>query len=89
MLHSASAKGVTVKPFIFYIIIAWSTGPLVPMSQKTIILEFSTMTECESVAHQVELEVKASGSPFEIKNLRCFRCTDVYTKDVCSKPRPR
>ena len=48
-----------MKPWIFYVILAWQIGPLAPEQQKTLILQFDSLKECQSIAEQVEISDQA------------------------------
>jgi hypothetical protein len=76
-----------MKPWIFYIIIAWKAapGPLIPEEQKTIVLEFTYQSECLSIAAQTEALLKRHAPQVRIKQLSCLACTQLYDKAKCKK----
>jgi hypothetical protein len=75
-----------VKPWILYMIVAWSTGPLDPGGQKTLLLEFEQLKECLNIADQVDRQVKEAQSIFEIKQISCLPCENLYGRDKCPAP---
>ena len=72
-----------MKPWIFYVILAWQIGPLVPEEQKTLILQFDSRKECQSIAEQVELQINQMRSIFHLKEVRCLSCESLYGKEKC------
>jgi len=78
-----------VKAWILYMIVAWSTGPLDPGGQKTLVLEFEHLKECLSIADQVDRKVKESRSIFEVKQISCLPCETLYGKERCAAPAPK
>jgi hypothetical protein len=77
-----------VKAWILYIIVTWSTGPLDPGGQKTLLLEFDQLRECLSIADQVERQVKEANSIFGLKQISCLPCETLYGKERCPIPPP-
>jgi hypothetical protein len=75
-----------MKPWIFYAIVAWQIGPLAPVEQKTLILEFESLKECLSIADQVDSQIKQMQSIFYLKQLSCLSCESLYGQDKC-KPK--
>ena len=75
-----------MKPWIFYIILAWQIAPLAPEEQKTLILQFDSRKECQSIADQVELQVKQARSIFYLKEVTCVSCESLYGKERCKGP---
>jgi hypothetical protein len=67
-------------------IVVWSTGPLDPGGQKTLLLEFEELKECLSIADQVDRQVKESRSIFEMKQISCLPCESLYAKERCPVP---
>jgi hypothetical protein len=76
-----------MKPWIFYVILSWQVGPLVPAEQKTVVLEFDSLNECLSIADQVDGQIKQMRSIFELKQVSCLPCETLYGKDRCKKKR--
>jgi hypothetical protein len=76
----------SVKAWILYVIVAWSTGPLDPGGQKTLLLEFEQLKECLSIADQVERQVKEARTIFEVKQISCLACESLYGKEKCPAP---
>jgi hypothetical protein len=72
-----------MKPFIFYVILAWQLGPLAPVQQKTLILQFDSLKECLSIADQVDLQIKQMRSIFHLKQISCLTCESLYGKEKC------
>jgi hypothetical protein len=72
-----------MKPWIFYVILAWQIGPLAPEEQKTLILQFDSLKECLSVADQVDLQSKQMQSIFHLKQVSCLSCESLYGKEKC------
>ena len=73
-------------------IVVWSTGPLDPGGQKTLVLEFENLKECLSVADQVDRQVKEARSIFGLKQISCLPCETLYGKERCparSPPPPK
>jgi hypothetical protein len=75
-----------MKPWIFYVILAWQMGPLAPEEQKTLILQFESLKECLSVADQVDLQIKQMQSIFHLKQVSCLSCESLYGKEKCKPP---
>jgi hypothetical protein len=75
-----------MKPWIFYVILAWQLGPLAPEEQKTLILQFDSHKDCQSVAEQVDLQVKQARSIFYLKEVTCVSCQSLYGKERCKGP---
>lgn len=73
-----------MKPWIFYVILAWQIGPLGPVEQKTLVLEFASLKECLSIAEQVDYQIKKMNSIFHLKQISCLKCEHVYGKRQCS-----
>jgi hypothetical protein len=69
-----------MKPWIFYVILAWQIGPLAPVEQKTLILQFDSLKECLSIADQVESQIKQMRSIFYLKQISCLSCESLYGK---------
>jgi hypothetical protein len=67
-------------------IVTWSTGPLDPGGQKTVLLEFEELKECLSIADQVDRQVKEARSIFELKQVSCLPCETLYGKEKCVPP---
>jgi hypothetical protein len=72
-----------MKPWIFYTIVAWQIGPLAPVEQKTLVLQFDSLKECLSIADQVDSQIKEMRSIFYLKRLSCLSCESLYGKDRC------
>jgi hypothetical protein len=72
-----------MKPWIFYVILAWQIGPLAPVEQKTLILQFDSLKECLSIADQVGLQIKRMRSIFHLKQISCLSCESLYGKEKC------
>jgi hypothetical protein len=72
-----------MKPWIFYVILAWQIGPLAPEQQKTLILQFDSHKECRSIAEQVDLQINQMRSIFHLKEIRCLSCESLYGKEKC------
>jgi hypothetical protein len=72
-----------MKPWIFYVILAWQIGPLAPVEQKTLILQFNSLEECLSIADQVESQIKQMRSIFHLKQISCLSCESLYGKGRC------
>ena len=72
-----------MKPWIFYVILAWQMGPLAPEEQKTLILQFDSLKECLSIADQVDQQIKQLQSIFHLKQLSCLSCESLYGKERC------
>src|SRR5262245_30742591 len=79
-------KNGTMKPWIFYVILAWQIGPLVPEEQKTLILQFDSLKECLSIADQVDQQIKQMQSIFHLKQISCLSCESLYGKEKCKPP---
>ncbi|HEX6000979.1 MAG TPA: hypothetical protein VFZ16_16535 [Hyphomicrobiaceae bacterium] len=77
-----------MKAWILYLIVTWSTGPLDPGGQKTVVLEFEQLRECLSIAEQVERQVKEASSIFGLKQVSCLPCETLYGKDKCQTTPP-
>jgi hypothetical protein len=75
-----------MKPWIFYVILAWQIGPLSPEEQKTLVLQFDSLPECLSVADQVDNQIRQMQSIFRLKQLSCLSCESLYGKDRCRPP---
>jgi hypothetical protein len=75
-----------VKTWILYIVVVWSTGPLDPGGQKTLLFEFDHLSECQSIADQVDRQIKEARSIFGLKQISCLRCTALFSKDNCPAP---
>jgi hypothetical protein len=73
-----------MKPWIFYVILAWQIGPLAPEEQKTLILQFDSLKECLSIADQVDQQIKQLQSIFHLKQLSCLSCESLYGKERCT-----
>jgi hypothetical protein len=81
-----------MKPWIFYVILAWQIGPLAPEEQKTLVLQFDSLKECQSIAEQVDLQINQMRSIFHLKESRCLSCESLYGKEKCkskSKAKPK
>jgi hypothetical protein len=76
-----------MKPWIFYVILAWQVGPLAPEQQKTLVLQFDSLKECLSIADQVESQVKQMRSIFHLKQISCLSCESLYGKGKCKGKR--
>jgi hypothetical protein len=76
---------VTLKPWILYVILAWSPNPILPEGQKTVMLHFQSFDECTSIANQVDMQIKDGPAPFRVKALACYPCTEIF-KDGCPVP---
>jgi hypothetical protein len=76
-----------MKPWIFYVILTWQLGPLAPVEQKTLLLEFESLRECLSVADQVDLQIKQMQSIFHLKQVSCLSCESLYGKERCRRRR--
>ena len=76
-----------MKPWIFYVILTWQIGPLVPVEQKTLVLQFDSLKECLSVADQVDIQIRQMRSIFQLKQISCLSCESLYGKEQCKKPR--
>jgi hypothetical protein len=76
-----------MKPWIFYLIVAWqpAPGPLIPEEQKTVTLEFSSQSECLNIAAQMESLLKQHAPQVRIEQLSCLACTQLYDKEKCAK----
>jgi hypothetical protein len=72
-----------MKPWIFYVILAWQIGPLAPVEQKTLILQFDSLKECLSIADQVDFQIKQLKSIFHLKQVSCLSCESLYGKERC------
>lgn len=72
-----------MKPWIFYVILAWQIGPLAPVEQKTLILQFDSLKECLSIAEQVDFQIKQMKSIFHLKQISCLSCESLYGKERC------
>jgi hypothetical protein len=72
-----------MKPWIFYVILAWQVGPLAPQEQKTLILQFDSLKECLSIADQVDQQIKQLHSIFHLKQVSCLSCDSLYGKERC------
>jgi hypothetical protein len=83
---SQDANGPRVKAWILYIVMVWSTGPLDPGGQKTVVLEFEQLKECLSIADQVDRQVKEARSIFGLKQISCLPCESLYGKERCPAP---
>jgi hypothetical protein len=75
-----------VKAWILYIVVVWSTGPLDPGGQKTVVLEFDHLKECLSIADQMDRQVKEARSIFGLKQASCLPCETLYGKERCPAP---
>jgi hypothetical protein len=75
-----------VKAWILYIVVVWSTGPLDPGGQKTVVLEFDHLQECLSIADQMDRQVKEARSIFGLKQVSCLPCETLYGKERCPAP---
>jgi hypothetical protein len=75
-----------VKAWILYIVVVWSTGPLDPGGQKTVVLEFDELKECLSIADQMDRQVKEARSIFGLKQASCLPCETLYGKERCPAP---
>lgn len=73
-----------MKPWIFYVVLAWQVGPLLPPEQKTLILQFDSLTECLSIAEQVDRQIIGMKSIFWTKQISCVSCESVYGKAKCT-----
>lgn len=78
-----------MKPWILYVILVWSTGPLDPGGQKTLVIEFEHLSECLSVADQVDHQIKKARSIFGLKQISCLPCVSLYGKEKCPAPKKR
>jgi hypothetical protein len=82
-----------VKAWILYIVVVWSTGPLDPGGQKTVVLEFDHLKECLSIADQMDRQVKEARSIFGLKQASCLPCETLYGKERCpassKAPKPK
>jgi hypothetical protein len=72
-----------MKPWIFYVILAWQLGPLAPTEQRTLLLQFDSLKECLSIADQVDSQVKQLKSVFYLKQISCHSCVSLYGKERC------
>ena len=75
-----------MKAWILYIVVVWSTGPLDPGGQKTVVLEFDHLKECLSIADQMDRQVKEARSIFGLKQASCLPCETLYSKERCPAP---
>ena len=78
-----------MNAWILYIILTWSTGPLDPGGQKTLVLEFEHLRECLSIADQVGRQVKEASSIFGLKQISCLPCESLYGKEKCMPASPK
>ena len=82
-----------MKAWILYIVVVWSTGPLDPGGQKTVVLEFDHLKECLSIADQMDRQVKEARSIFGLKQASCLPCETLYGKERCpassKAPKPK
>ena len=82
-----------MKEWILYVILAWQVGPLLPVEQKTLLLQFDYESECTSVLSQVDHQTKAARSIFFLKEAQCVRCTDGFAPKLCAPrkglPKPK
>ena len=82
-----------MKAWILYIVVVWSTGPLDPGGQKTVVLEFDHLKECLSIADQMDRQVKEARSIFGLKQASCLPCETLYSKERCpaasKAPKPK
>jgi hypothetical protein len=74
-----------MKTWIFYVILAWQVGPLMPVEHKTLLLQFDSLKECLSIADQVDSQVKQLNSIFRLKQISCLSCESLYGKQQCRK----
>jgi hypothetical protein len=72
-----------MKPWIFYVILAWQIGPFAPVEQKTLVLQFDSLRECLSIADQVGFQIKQMRSIFHLKQISCLSCESLYGKERC------
>jgi hypothetical protein len=72
-----------MKPWIFYVILAWQLGPIAPVEQRTLLLQFDSLKECLSIADQVDFQVKQLRSIFHLKQISCLSCESLYGKERC------
>jgi hypothetical protein len=72
-----------MKSWIFYVILAWQIGPLAPVEQKTLVLQFESLKECLSIADQVGSQIKQMRSIFHLRQISCLSCESLYGKDRC------
>jgi hypothetical protein len=77
-----------MKPWIFYVILTWQIGPLAPVEQKTLVLQFDSLKECLSIADQVDIQIKQMQSVFQLKQISCLSCESLYGKEQCKRQRP-
>ena len=78
-----------MKAWIFYIVLGWQSGPLLPEEQKTIVLQFDSATDCRSIVSQVEFTMKQSSAPFKVKHIACYKCLEIYEAKMCAPlPKP-
>jgi hypothetical protein len=71
------------KPWLFYVAVVWSPGPLLPDSQKTVMLQFDSPKECRSIAAQVREQIEATGGALRIARIGCYPCAEVMEKSRC------
>jgi hypothetical protein len=77
------------KAWLFYITVAWSPGPLLPDDQKTVMLQFDSPKECQSVAMQIQEQIAATRGALRIANIGCYQCAAVMDKGRCPAPKKK
>jgi hypothetical protein len=77
------------KEWLFYVTIAWSPGPLLPENHKTLMLQFSSPTECQSISKQVQEQISNSGAALRVAKIGCYRCAAIMGKEKCPAPKEK
>lgn len=77
------------KEWLFYITVAWSPGPLLPDNEKTVMLQFNSSAECESISKQVQEQINDSGGALRVTKVGCFRCATIMDKERCPAPKTK
>jgi hypothetical protein len=72
-----------LKAWLFYVTVVWSPGPLLPDNQKTVMLQFESSKECQSIAAQVKEQIDASGGALRVASIGCYPCAQVMDKARC------
>jgi hypothetical protein len=71
------------KPWLFYITVVWSPGPLLPDNQRTVMLQFDSAKECQSIASQVQEQIEATAGALRVGRIGCYPCAEVMDKGRC------